>query len=48
MPRIPRTLLIDFTEVGVYHCITRCVWRAFLCGVDALTGRNFGHRKPWI
>ena len=39
MPRIPRKLLIDFTEAGVYHCITRGVQRAFLCGVDALTGR---------
>lgn len=48
MPRIPRKLLIDPTEVGVFHCISRCVRRAFLCGKDQLTGKNFDHRKQWI
>jgi REP element-mobilizing transposase RayT len=48
MPRIPRKLLIDPAEVGVFHCISRCVRRAFLCGHDTLTGKNFDHRKQWI
>jgi REP element-mobilizing transposase RayT len=48
MPRIPRKLLIDPTEVGVFHCISRCVRRAFLCGDDRLSGKNFDHRKQWI
>ena len=35
-------------ETGVYHCVSRCVWRAFLCGWDPYSGRNYEHRKGWV
>ena len=48
MPRIPRKLVIDPHEEGIYHCTNRCVRRAFLCGTDLESGRCFDHRKQWI
>jgi hypothetical protein len=48
MPAYARREIVDETEVGVYHCVTRCVRRAFLCGQDAFSGRSYEHRKGWI
>lgn len=48
MARLPRRDAIDESSVGVHHCINRCVRRAFLCGVDPVSGNNYDHRKTWI
>ena len=48
MPACPRKNIIDANEVGIYHCYNRCVRRAFLCGFDPVSGKNFDHRKEWI
>jgi REP element-mobilizing transposase RayT len=48
MARTPRREVIDESQVGVYHCINRCVRRAYLCGEDAVSGCNYEHRKQWI
>ena len=38
----PRSRLVDLSVTPWYHCISRCVRRAFLCG------QGCGHRKQWI
>ncbi len=48
MPAYPRREIVTHDEVGVYHCIARCVRRAFLCGVDPVSGVDHEHRKEWI
>ena len=45
---MPRRQLAEVAGTRYYHCISRRVRRAFLCGEDALTGRNFDHRKAWL
>lgn len=44
---VPRREIFDPGEVGVYHCMARCVRRAFLCGEDLASGRSFEHRREW-
>ena len=45
---IPRRDQIDTFNGGYYHLISRCVRRAFLCGEDSETGRNYDYRREWI
>ncbi len=39
---VARSQLVDVGVTRYYHCISRCVRRAFLCG------EGFEHRKQWI
>jgi REP element-mobilizing transposase RayT len=48
MPAYARHVIVADDEVGLYHCIARCVRRAFVCGNDPVTGHDYEHRKDWI
>ena len=43
-----RSLLVPANAHGVYHCVSRCVRRAWLCGQDPLTGADHEHRRQWV
>jgi len=47
MPQ-PRYRLVDTQTTPYYHCTSRCVRRAFLCGYDRTSRKNFDHRKQLI
>ena len=39
---VARRLVVEKGVAGIYHCISRCVRRAFLCG------DGYDHRRDWI
>ena len=39
---VARREIVDLDITRYYHCISRCVRRAFLCG------EGYEHRKQWI
>ena len=44
----PRKQQISLVDTPYYHCVARCVRRAFLCGEDTLSGQSFEHRRGWV
>jgi REP element-mobilizing transposase RayT len=44
----PRSMCIPEGQDIVVHTYARCVRRAHLYGYDALTNRDFSHRKTWL
>ncbi|MCP4877913.1 MAG: transposase [Gammaproteobacteria bacterium] len=44
----PRKALISLADTPYYHITSRCVRRAYLCGVDHYSDRNYEHRRQWV
>ena len=47
MPR-PRRTQVSLEDTPYYHCCSRVVRRAFLCGDDDYSGKNYDHRRDWV
>jgi REP element-mobilizing transposase RayT len=43
-----RKNLVSLHDTPYYHCIGRCVRRAWLWGTDAYSGKDYSHRKQWV
>jgi len=39
---------VSLDSTSYYHCICRCVRRAFLCGHDHYFGQDYEHRRQLV
>ena len=47
MPK-PRSSQVSHNDAPYYHYVSRCVRRAFLCGVDKYSGTSYEHSRAWV
>ncbi len=47
MPK-PRYAQMSLEATPYYHCISRVVRKAYLCGIDISTGESYEHRRQWL
>ena len=43
-----RSHIVSKGQQAMFHCVTRCVRRAWLCGIDPLTGADHEQRKQAV
>lgn len=47
MPK-PRKEQVSLNATPYYHCVSRCVRKAYLCGIDFTTNESYEHRRAWL
>jgi REP element-mobilizing transposase RayT len=48
MGRSNRDEVFSASEIGIVHAMQRCVRRAWLAGVDQVSGKDYSFRREWI
>lgn len=43
-----RSTIVSTADTPYYHCVSRCVRRAYLCGFDRHSQTDYEHRRQWL